>query len=398
LFMKKRILTYLKYTLYCVIIIIVACLGLLFYSGNSVKYNRNHSINSDSLAGEGPYIVYQHDQVRQVYLKGSKAEGYAIDEKIVQDSIVEVHVNYYPDQSYFKVQLPIYQHFKPEVAVYPEPEKLLVISDIEGGFSAFRNLLIANGVMNETYQWTYGKGHVALAGDFVDRGYFVTQVLYLIFHLEQQAQLAGGKVYYILGNHEIMNMQGDHSYAAGKYAYAATLLGIQQAELYAGDKTFLSRWLSSKNTMVKIGDNLIVHAGLHLDFVAVDFNIDSINQKVRSSYTHMPVRRKGEDKIQFELLHSFHKSHYWYRGYFKESLDEKDLDKLLKHIACKRIIVGHTVQSKVKTLYGGRIVAVDVQHRQEEWGSYFPEATAQALLIEQSTLYRVDLEGEKTAL
>jgi hypothetical protein len=396
--MKKRILTYLKYTLSCILIIIIICLGLLFYSGNSVKYKRNYSINSDSLAGEGPYIVYQKDQIRQVYFKGSKVEGYELDEKIVQDSMIEVNVNYYPDQTSFKVQLPLYKQFKPEAAVYPEPEKLLVISDIEGGFAAFRNLLIANGVMNEAYQWTYGKGHVALAGDFIDRGYFVTQVLYLIFHLEQQAEQADGKVHYILGNHEIMNMQGDHSYAVVKYAYAAALLGMQQAELYAGDKTFLSRWLSSKNTMEKIGDNLIVHAGLHPDFVTVDFNIDLINEKVRDSYANMQIRRKGEDKVQFEILYGYSKSHYWYRGYFNESLDEKVLDKLLKHITCKRIIVGHTLQSKVKTLYGGRIVAVDVQHRQEEWGSYFPEATSQALLVEQSTLYRVNLKGKKNAL
>lgn len=396
--MKKRILTYLKYILICILIISVVCLGLLYYSGNRVKYNRNYSITSDSLAGEGPYIVYDQNHIRQIYFNGDQTEGYALDEKILIDSLVEVEVNYYPDQTSFKVQLPIYKHFKPEPAVYPEPEKMLVLSDIEGGFAAFRNLLLANGVINEHYQWTYGNAHLVLAGDFVDRGYFVTQVLYLIFHLEQQAEQAGGKVHYILGNHEIMNMQGDHSYAVGKYTYAAALLGISQTELYTGNKTFLARWLSSKNTMEKIGDNLIVHAGLHPDFTDVVFNLDSINQKVRYSYSAVQVMRKGEDRKQFELLYSFTKSHYWYRGYFKESLDENDLDKLLNHIHCKRIIVGHTLQSKVKTLYGDRIVAIDVQHPQEEWGSYFPSATSEALLIEQSSLYRVNVKGKKTAL
>ena len=38
------------------------------------------------------------------------------------------------------------------------PEKLIAISDIEGEFEAFKQFLIANGVMNAKYQWNMVRG------------------------------------------------------------------------------------------------------------------------------------------------------------------------------------------------------------------------------------------------
>ena len=39
---------------------------------------------------------------------------------------------------------------------------MLVISDIEGNFEAFRKLLQGNGVIDENFNWTYGKDHLVL--------------------------------------------------------------------------------------------------------------------------------------------------------------------------------------------------------------------------------------------
>ena len=76
----------------------------------------------------------------------------------------------------------IKKELKNETAVYNMPEKLIAISDIEGEFEAFKQFLIANGVMNAKYQWKYGKGHLVTVGDFFDRGLWVTQTLWLIYH------------------------------------------------------------------------------------------------------------------------------------------------------------------------------------------------------------------------
>jgi len=50
---------------------------------------------------------------------------------------------------------------------------------------------------------------LVLVGDCVDRGQEVTQVLWLIYKLEIAAKNKGGSVHFVLGNHEIMNFQGN---------------------------------------------------------------------------------------------------------------------------------------------------------------------------------------------
>jgi hypothetical protein len=84
--------------------------------------------------------------------------------------------------------------------------KLIAISDIEGNFMAFTETAAANGVIDTNFNWTFGEGHLVLTGDFFDRGTQVTEVLWLIYSLEEKAKDAGGYVHYILGNHEIMNL------------------------------------------------------------------------------------------------------------------------------------------------------------------------------------------------
>ena len=67
------------------------------------------------------------------------------------------------------------------------------LSDIEGNFQAFRDFLINAKVIDTGLNWTFGDKHLVLVGDFVDRGASVTQVLWLIHKLEQQACAPAGR-------------------------------------------------------------------------------------------------------------------------------------------------------------------------------------------------------------
>lgn len=396
--MKQRILRYVKHILLTALVVSIVGMGVLFYLGNSIKFNRNYSINSQYLHNEGPFIVYGADSTVTVnYLQGSDSIGYYIKSERL-DSVDDVLVHYYPDSSAFQVTIQPKRTFQPPEVTYPKPEKILAISDIEGGFSSFRKLLINNGVIDSQLNWTFGNGHLVLAGDFVDRGYFVTQVLFLIYKLEQQAESYGGRVHYILGNHELMNMQGDHSYAAGKYSYAASALGLRHYQLYDPKTTLLGRWMSTRNVIEKIGDYIFTHAGLHPDFATAGLSLQAINDHVRSRYGWVYYPEKEKDKKINYLLFDEEKCLYWYRGYFKGDVSEDEIDSILKAFGAKRIIVGHTIQNHIRTLYDGRVVGVDVQHAQEQWGSYFPAATTEALLIENEKFYRVRDNGERTEL
>ncbi len=95
------------------------------------------------------------------------------------------------------------------VAVHAQPEKVFVVSDIEGNFEALTDLLRAAGVVDEKLRWAFGNGHFVFLGDLLDRGSQVTECLWLLYDLEAQAEAAGGVSHFVLGNHEVMNFVGD---------------------------------------------------------------------------------------------------------------------------------------------------------------------------------------------
>ncbi|MBK8507033.1 MAG: metallophosphoesterase [Saprospiraceae bacterium] len=93
------------------------------------------------------------------------------------------------------------------------PSRLLAISDIEGNFDGLVSFLQSNGVISADFDWTYGDCHLLINGDLVDRGAYPMAILWLIYKLEAQAEAVGGQVHVILGNHDLMNIQGWGDYA-----------------------------------------------------------------------------------------------------------------------------------------------------------------------------------------
>ena len=101
--------------------------------------------------------------------------------------------------------------------------------------------------IDKNLDWAFGKGHLVILGDVFDRGAEVTELLWLIRKLEQQALEAGGMVHFVLGNHEFMTMQNDLRYINKKYRRTEQLLNTSYPDLY-GINTVMGRWLRSKPT------------------------------------------------------------------------------------------------------------------------------------------------------
>jgi len=154
-------------------------------------------INSTSAqTTDGPYIFYYKDSVNVAKI-----------------------INVIPTDEYN-------ENFQIEESIYPEPSKLLALSDLEGNFYALKKMLLGAEVINEDYEWIYGDGHIVFIGDIFDRGNNVTQCLWLIYELERQAELQGGKVHMLIGNHENMNLMGKTKYVKDKYTSLSKKLNI----------------------------------------------------------------------------------------------------------------------------------------------------------------------------
>ncbi|MFI5132638.1 MAG: metallophosphoesterase, partial [Chitinophagales bacterium] len=162
---------------------------------------------------DGPYVLYTDNTTVARYINNNAVETKNTDDLTAATDL---------DNSRFKITLKNKLVIEP--AVYPKPEKLLALSDIEGNFEAFRKLLQTNKVIDEGYNWTFGQGHLVFSGDMFDRGEQVTECLWLVYTLEEKAKAAGGYIHFILGNHEIMNLNGDIRFVKEKYLANAKLL------------------------------------------------------------------------------------------------------------------------------------------------------------------------------
>ncbi|WP_460535007.1 metallophosphoesterase [Chitinimonas naiadis] len=271
--------------------------------------------------------------------------------------------------------------------VQPQPPKWAAVSDIHGQAGIFLQLLQKQGLLDGKGNWAWGKGVLVIAGDIFDRGPTVTETLWQVYRLQQQASAAGGAVHFVLGNHETMVLRGDLRYIHPKYQTVARLLGRSYDALYGAD-TELGAWLRTRATVLKLGDTVFLHGGLHPEMAAREIDLAGINRQFRA--------RLGASKEELakdpEANALFGRDGpVWYRGYFlPERARTTDVDRLLGRLGAKRIVVGHTTQSEIRSLYAGRVIGIDAGIKDGEKG--------ELLLWEQGALWRGLMDGRRLPL
>lgn len=376
--------------------------NILALSTVASPLSNNDSISNLMLKSvDGPY-VYRYGNEAKVVSVVQEDQSYEIIEKnidLTKNTVFECQVDN-TDQDKFTFQLR--DKIRSPKSTYAQPETLLAISDIEGNFNAFYGLLINNGVMNASYEWTFGEGHLVLTGDFMDRGNNVTPVLWLIYKLEQEAEKHGGVVHFILGNHETLNLQGYSQYVDKKYLrLAQKFIGrTDQQKAYVAfmsDRQELVQWMKSKNAMEKIGDILFVHGGISPQLVNSRFNIDKINKIIRRRLNNGPSRDK-DDKMDEDFLFAS-LGPLWYRGLVTkyrniyQKATPKEINKALKYFGVKHISIGHTTVNEVSTDFDGKVLRTDVKHPDVK-----NHPNCQALLVINNEMFKVDGQGDKTIL
>jgi len=272
---------------------------------------------------------------------------------------------------------------------------ILAISDIEGNYFAFTQLLIGNEVVDDSLNWTFGSNDLVLVGDMVDRGNYVTQVLWLIYKLDKQAEEKGGRVHYILGNHDIMCMSGDDRYADEKYLEMAEILNVEYKELYGPDSE-IGRWMRTKNAIEKVGNFLFVHGGISPEVLELDLSIEEMNDLIRPYYGEV-IYSSCPDEV-----YTLYKSSglFWYRGYIKsvsgvyDKATQEEVNAILDYFEAQAIIVGHCVVDKIDTWYNNGVYTIDVLHPENQYSDH----EFQALLIDGDNIYKVDELGSRVLI
>jgi len=208
--------------------------------------------------------------------------------------------------------------------IFPPQRKLVAIGDIHGDLSVAIKALKLAQVIDQRIpddfldvskiNWIGGNTFVVQLGDQIDRvrpsklfNSLCTEedeelyedegsdlkIIYLFERLNSQAQKQGGAVISILGNHELMNVDGDFRYVSpkefrefgnrfnGKLEFDSSVpYGFKERSEAFKPGGFLARRLGkSRYSVVQVGSWLFVHGGITSE-CAKNYSLQKINEHI----------------------------------------------------------------------------------------------------------------------
>jgi hypothetical protein len=332
----------------------------------------------DPLISTGPYIYLKDERLKVKWVENGKLKS---QENIIV-GVVESEFGFILDPVAVKNKMQQTPDFDQN---YKGVTNLVVISDIHGQYDLMVELLRSHGVVDENLNWSFGKGHLVINGDILGRGDKVTEALWLAYNLENQAIEAGGRMHYLLGNHELMLLDNDLRYLNKKYFRAARVMKESVKKMH-NNESVLGNWLRKRPVMITIDSLLITHAGISPDFVNRQLTTHDVNQIFYENILNAPKVR-GDRGSDISFLKS-PMGPIWYRGYFGEDdIELSQLDAILDYFGSQKIIVGHTSVDMITPLFGGRVLAVDSSIKNGRGG--------EILIIENGELFRGAINGIK---
>jgi len=294
---------------------------------------------------DGPYVFYQEDQVEVSLIKNDK----------VKSKIFRIEKS--PVKAFGK-KLDL-TNFKSDPSVFETEGDIFVLSDVHGQFELMKELLISAGVIKKNLKWNWGSNTLVICGDITDRGDKSTEALWLVHDLEIQASKENGRVFYLLGNHEINCIRNDKRYMNDKYLTTELLLNLEYGDLYA-ENTYFGKWLASKNIIIKINDILFLHGGIGEHFLKGELSLETINNVARENIFR-DYEEIRQDSLPYLIFGS--RGPLRNRDYFEDNADtmriSHHISELLNFYDASKIIVGHTTQDSVICLYNKQLFAID---------------------------------------
>jgi hypothetical protein len=255
--------------------------------------------------------------------------------------------------------------------VLPPVNRIIVIGDLHGDLDiTLRSLKIANLIDNNN-NWIGGDTVVVQNGDQVDRCRYngipcsnklatsndeendIT-ILELFTKLHKQAQLYGGAVYSLLGNHELMNVEGDLRYVShlGLKQFDNSIINgnlikdgkIAREMLFSPGNKYAEFLACTRQVVLIIGNNIFIHGGI-LPKIIKKYSVKSINQIMT---LYLLGRIKQQDKLYKDIFKSQDLSPLWSRlqGLMVINNNDNSCHEMLtplKYIYnVNNIYVGHT--------------------------------------------------------
>jgi len=284
--------------------------------------------------------------------------------------------------------------------ILPAAKRIVCLGDLHGDYKLTLDCLKLANIIDDKLNWVAEPPETIIVqiGDQVDRcrpdvnmkcdnpeatpydeGSDI-KILELFTDLHKKALKKGGAVYSLLGNHEIMNVDGQLNYVSYE--------GLKQFEneinpetkekfksgkearkyLFKRGNKYAKFLACTRQTALIIGSNLFVHATI-MPELAKKFKVDDLNILVRKwllGIINNDHKLEGIGNVG-DILLNYNISPFWPRvlGNLPPnvSLDDETCEEYLKDTLdlykCNNMIVGHTPQVFTKTKAGINVTCRD---------------------------------------
>jgi len=232
---------------------------------------------------------------------------------------------------------------------------------------------------------------VVQTGDVVDRGNSSLPLLEALWALQDEASAAGGELLMLMGNHELLNLQGMFRYVHRQEvaSFGGTAAWQRAMNPRHGE---LGMRLAAQPGVAVRGEGacrtLFLHAGLRLSTATSYHSLEALNEEL----TRQASANDGD-------LLDAHNGPLWWRGYARPhaaALSEEqsctEARAAIKALGdgAKRMTVGHNIVPFVSTRCGGSLHMIDVgmsyayEGRPAAWRCTVDDSTGKAKI---SALY-----------
>ena len=309
------------------------------------------------------------------------------------------------------------KNFKEYPSVLPAVDRIIVIGDLHGDWDMCIKSLRVAKVINNNNKWIGGDTVVVQVGDQIDRCRFSgischleqatkndephdLKILNFFTNLHQEAQVEGGAVYSIIGNHELMNVNKDMRYVSFKNVKDFENYKKPNGEIIS-DGMEARKWAFSPGNPIAdflgctrqlsliIGSNLFVHAGV-IPKIAEKYGVEDMNQ-IMSLFLWDKLNNKMDYQ---DLLDSSDYSPLWNRVFGNKNHSNETCNNLLNPLKeiykVDRMFIGHTPQVKtgITNSCNGRLWLTDYGASKafNEFDTYYIENNVRSKVREAQVL------------
>jgi len=242
--------------------------------------------------------------------------------------------------------------------------RIYAVGDVHGAFDELASTLETLKVAYRSsptafrFKWAGQDSVLVFVGDLNDRGLHTKQVYDAVMDLQIQATKAGGQVVVLMGNHEVMLLNGQVEEWAKtltshkKQHYQNTLDSFTRDGLdfheAISEKGLYGRWIRNRPLFAVINGFMFVHAGLPntpvtKSTLAADYKDDI---------------EKGDFKKGIFMNHD---SVLWNRDWWK---DDVLVNRNLKVLGVMGVVFGHTIGALGEKgrimVKDNRLISIDV--------------------------------------